>query len=334
MLGLTFFLVRCDLDEVELGETCVDGIQNQGETGVDCGGPCASCATDCNANIADIQPPGSACNDGNANTTNDLYNSNCICLGDSGTPSCSDGIMNQGEEGIDCGGPCTACETDCNTALIGVQAPGSICDDGNTNTNNDTYNQNCICTGTSIGTCNDGIQNQGETAIDCGGPCDPNQGVIIGDEWLGGMVAYILTSNDLGYDECITHGIIVHIDPLGTHEWGCMGTTINNAVATSIGSGAANTESIVTNCSGSSAANPCYDLVQSSFSDWYLPSKNELNKTYTGLQLTGIHNFGAIIFWSSSSTDSNFAWTQNFDSGFQSLQTKLNEFNVLAVRSF
>ena len=25
--------------------TCTDGIQNQGETGIDCGGPCAPCAT-------------------------------------------------------------------------------------------------------------------------------------------------------------------------------------------------------------------------------------------------------------------------------------------------
>jgi hypothetical protein len=49
--------------------TCSDGIQNQGETGVDCGGPCPAC------------PP----------------------------PSCVDGIQNQGELGIDCGGPCPAC---------------------------------------------------------------------------------------------------------------------------------------------------------------------------------------------------------------------------------
>ncbi len=70
--------------------TCNDGIQNQGEAGVDCGGPCTACAT------------------------------------------CNDGIQNQGETGVDCGGPCTACAT-----------------------------------------CNDGIQNQGETGVDCGGPCDP-----------------------------------------------------------------------------------------------------------------------------------------------------------------
>ena len=52
--------------------TCSDGIQNQGETGVDCGGPCPACSSD---------------------------------------PTCSDGIQNQGETGVDCGGPCQACPT-------------------------------------------------------------------------------------------------------------------------------------------------------------------------------------------------------------------------------
>jgi hypothetical protein len=47
-------------------------------------------------------------------------------------PTCEDGIKNQGEEKIDCGGPCKTCPT-----------------------------------------CEDGIKNQGELRIDCGGPCAP-----------------------------------------------------------------------------------------------------------------------------------------------------------------
>jgi hypothetical protein len=46
------------------------------------------------------------------------------------TGTCSDGILNQNETAIDCGGKCSPCAT-----------------------------------------CSDGIQNQGETSIDCGGPC-------------------------------------------------------------------------------------------------------------------------------------------------------------------
>jgi hypothetical protein len=57
--------------------TCNDGVQNGGETGVDCGGPCTACAA---------------------------------------APTCSDGIQNQGEQGVDCGGPCVACPTACAPA--------------------------------------------------------------------------------------------------------------------------------------------------------------------------------------------------------------------------
>ena len=42
-----------------------------------------------------------------------------VALGGSGcggaTPSCSDGIQNQGETGIDCGGPCTPCASGCES---------------------------------------------------------------------------------------------------------------------------------------------------------------------------------------------------------------------------
>ena len=34
-----WYLLFCFL----VAETCNDGIQNQGEDGVDCGGPCANC---------------------------------------------------------------------------------------------------------------------------------------------------------------------------------------------------------------------------------------------------------------------------------------------------
>lgn len=50
--------------------TCDDGVLNQDEEGIDCGGGCGPC---------------------------------------SGPPTCDDGLHNQDEEGIDCGGPCGPC---------------------------------------------------------------------------------------------------------------------------------------------------------------------------------------------------------------------------------
>ena len=55
-------------EKIDNTGTCSDGIRNQGEFGIDCGGPCDE-----------------------------------VC------PSCADGILNQGETGIDCGGPCSPC---------------------------------------------------------------------------------------------------------------------------------------------------------------------------------------------------------------------------------
>ncbi len=50
---------------------------------------------------------------------------------------------------------------------------GDDCDDGSEFTENDTYTTGCDCIGDEIETCEDGIQNQDETGVDCGGAfCD------------------------------------------------------------------------------------------------------------------------------------------------------------------
>ncbi len=66
-----------------------------------------------------------------------LLSSNGCGDGGGNTETCSDGILNNGETEVDCGGPnCDPCETE--------------------------------------ETCSDGILNNGETEVDCGGPnCDP-----------------------------------------------------------------------------------------------------------------------------------------------------------------
>jgi len=92
--------------------SCSDRIQNQGETGIDCGGPCSQCA------------------------------------------SCTDGIQNQGESGIDCGGPCTSCSSEC--------------DDSNSCTSDAQVDGQCIFTPLSP-CCGDGRCESGEVcAADCG----------------------------------------------------------------------------------------------------------------------------------------------------------------------
>ena len=54
-LTLTFFMTMCDPTEPTLpaNETCSDEIKNQGEAGIDCGGPCVQCF-DCFSNYCEF----------------------------------------------------------------------------------------------------------------------------------------------------------------------------------------------------------------------------------------------------------------------------------------
>ncbi len=87
--------------------SCTDGVKNQGEKGVDCGGPC------------ELEP----------------YEDNC----------CDNGIKDEGEEGIDCGGPCEL----------------------------EPYKEDC---------CDNNIKDEGEEGIDCGGVCDVCQEKVCDDD--------------------------------------------------------------------------------------------------------------------------------------------------------
>ena len=76
-------------------DQCSDGVQNYGESGVDCGGPCPACAT---------------CDDGVQNQGESGVDCGGPCPA---CATCDDGVQNQGEAGIDCGGPCpTPCQDD------------------------------------------------------------------------------------------------------------------------------------------------------------------------------------------------------------------------------
>src|SRR5207244_3766966 len=114
--------------------TCSDGIKNEGETDVDCGGiacaPCASghaCATagDCTSGVCD----------------------GMMCA----WPRCRDGVRNGSESDVDCGGGCAPCEDrkscgqpgDCQSGVCAV----SLC---------------------VAATCADAVANGDETDLDCG----------------------------------------------------------------------------------------------------------------------------------------------------------------------
>ena len=171
---------------------------------------------------------------------------------------------------------------------------------------------------------------------------DPVTPVIhaIGDAYGGGKVAYILVSGDPGYDPAVQHGLIAATaDQSSGISWALVanqGTTVPppGASGTAIGTGLANTNAIVgQNGVGITyAAGLARAYNGGSYTDWYLPSKDELNKLY--LNRGAIGGFAADYYWSSSEYNASFAQLQNFNNGSQLDTNKSSTIYVRAVRSF
>jgi hypothetical protein len=123
-------------------------------------------------------------------------------------------------------------------------------------------------------------------------------------------------------------------------KWGRSGGiwTWIGGTETGIGTGQSNTTIIVTWLNSHSetdrAAQVCDALVYGGYSDWFLPSKDELNLMYTNLKVFGVGGFESISYWGSSEYDSYLAWSQHFYSGYQYYVSKVEFHRVRAVRAF
>jgi hypothetical protein len=147
----------------------------------------------------------------------------------------------------------------------------------------------------------------------------------IGQSYQGGIVAYIDSSG--------IHGLIAAPSDLGSAQWGCYGTLISGADGTAIGTGNQNTIDIMTGCNESGiAARLCGDLILGGYSDWYLPSKYELNQLY--INKVAIGGFALSFYWSSTEVSNDDAWGQYFYYGNYGYYVKYGSGNVRAVRAF
>src|SRR5205823_6103955 len=104
---------------------------------LDCGGDCSPCA------------PFAGC----------FVDADCkggLCVANTCAPTCSDGVKNESEGDVDCGGPsCAKC------------ADGKTCSAASDCASN-------VCAGTcKAATCSDKLKSGAETDVDCGGPTCP-----------------------------------------------------------------------------------------------------------------------------------------------------------------
>ena len=68
--------------------------------------------------------------------------------------------------------------------------------------------------------------------------------------------------------------------------------------------------------------------------DWWLPSKDELQKMQENLNNKGVGGFASDVYWSSSEKDAANAWVQAFDNGYQGFSNKGIDWYVRPVRAF
>jgi hypothetical protein len=155
-------------------------------------------------------------------------------------------------------------------------------------------------------------------------------------------------------DETGQHGLVAapadvtvspSMGPGSTWYWASSNSSsVNEASGTAIGTGYDNTRTMMdqsTDKEDLRAAYVCHELVLDGYSDWFLPSKDELNLMYQNLRLQSIGGFVTSMndssdYWSSSSVfnDSDDAWFINFGSGAQNQKVKTSNCRVRPIRAF
>lgn len=165
---------------------------------------------------------------------------------------------------------------------------------------------------------------------------DETSDVSIGMSYQGGMIYYLLLPGDSGYNPNQTHGLISSLsDQNQSIQWYNGTYVITGASGSVIGTGRQNTLNIISaQGSGSYAAKVCADLSLGGYTDWYLPSKNELIQLLYKRNLVG--GFAAGDYWSSSELDIQRASYIEFSTGSGS---GINNYKQLthylrAIRSF
>lgn len=63
---------------------------------------------------------------------------------------------------------------------------------------------------------------------------------------------------------------------------------------------------------GSSAKSACDELILNGYTDWHLPTKEELNALYRDLKLIGLGDLRGADYWSSTESKENYLWTFDF----------------------
>jgi hypothetical protein len=225
---------------------------------------------------------------------------------------------------------------------------------GGTGANTLASNQVLLGNGTNSiqtvapGTSGNVLMSNGTTWVSSSNTSD-NTARAIGESYGGGIIFYVYDGGK--------HGLIAATsDQSSDAKWDLSKGNETRAKANGIGAGIRNTTTIIISSEISQrksfkdngwsfdsedfAAVICNEYsksetvnsLETTYGDWYLPSKYELNLLY--LKRTTVGNFAADKYWSSTESDEDKAWTINFSTSSNSTDDKTNKNRVRAIRNF
>lgn len=162
----------------------------------------------------------------------------------------------------------------------------------------------------------------------------------IGSKHAGGIVFYI--------DKSGNHGLVCAEKDFGKAVWGGEGKIGADEDGISNGHGMINTKKIVEHASwyiqkgffrttktpAPTAARLCLESNHNGFSDWYLPTKEELELMYETFKKNNLGTFQEAFYWSSTGNDDRYAWYFYFGYGLVDSGCRNSTGYVRAVRAF
>lgn len=166
--------------------------------------------------------------------------------------------------------------------------------------------------------------------------------LTIGMDYLGGKIVHILESSQPGYEAGVPHGLIVSSEDLNSGSgiiWALAGnqSTEVTGTGTAIGTGSANTDKIIDqNDPGKEglityAAGLARKHDGGGYSDWYLPSQDELKYLFWNrAEIGGLSG----DYWNSSEDTGTNAHAQSLGNGVCFSDPKSRSYKVRAFRSF
>ena len=178
-----------------------------------------------------------------------------------------------------------------------------------------------------------------------GGDVNDPRPPAIGYFYRGGVVFHLFVEGEIGYVAGETHGLIVTVANQSSGIQWSNGTYVTTgATGTAVGTGSANTDAIINEQGApetSYAAGLARAYTGGGYTDWFLPSKDELNKMYLNratINTTAASNSGSDFstnsYWNSTEYDTSNAWRRSFNFDNQNYVIKLATSSVRAVRAF